>query len=563
MMSSGGRGGSRSGSPWGGSYGGSGASDRRTARQGGALLGVVLCIAASVPNWSYTDGDASIYFTFLKGFFDKPFSYAPGVVSFGATSPLHVLVFAPIHHLFGAEWIYVAKVMNLLLVLTGAWMIGRATRHPLGMLGAFAAVAATPQLMENTFDLFEVGVVFLVGAACVAALVEERWKSALLWAGFAYLARPELVLAAAGVVVYVGSRAGRRARWAHLAPGLIATTSYHVWMASQGAGWLPTSVTGRLHRVAGEAGGSWTERFAGSYAPRWLQPTGLGGEILVLLGLAAFGLVVLLARRNKAVWPALAYAGGVLAVYVVFPPSTYAARYLLAVAPCMVLLVAQLFGAGSNLRIPAWAPVLSCLLAFATVRYAWGMPHRWPEHVGLWSRDLARFRGYAPAADLSYAIDGLAAPGERVLVYEVQSQYGSRARLVSMDAIVGGEAAAAYARREDWSDFIVRSDIRWVVINQAQDYRPAYRGTVLHRMYVAQEEVRRDDPRLDAGVVEVADGAVVYKLRVLNPAVLPPPFGSMQAEPPVLGEREGGLERGIPAWESIWEAAPNPDSPIR
>ncbi|GMV87279.1 MAG: hypothetical protein AMXMBFR81_02100 [Chthonomonas sp.] len=557
MISSGGRGGSRSGSRRGGSYGGGGALDRRTTRQGGALLGVLLCIAASVPYWSYTDGDASIYFAFLKGFFDKPFSYAPGVVSFGATSPLHVLVFAPIHHLFGAEWIYVAKVLNPLLVLTGAWMIGRSTRHPLGMLGALAAVAATPQLMENTFDLFEVGVVFLVGAGCVAALVEERWRSALLWAGFAYLARPELVLAAAGAVVYVGSCAGRRAPWAFLLPGLIATTGYHWWMASQGAGWLPTSVTGRLHRVAGEAGGSWTERFAGSFAPRWVHPSGLGGEVLVLLALAAIGLVVLLPKRNKSLWPALAYAGGVLAVYVVFPPSTYAARYLLAVAPCLVLLVAKLFEAGSSLRIPGWAPALSCLLALATVRYAWGLPPRWPEHVGLWSRDLARFRGYEPAADLSDAIAGLAAPGERVLVYEIQSQYGSRARLVSMDAIVGGEAAAAYARREEWTDFVVRSNVRWVVINQAQEYRPAYRGTVLHRMYQAQEEARRDGSPFEVGVVEVADGAVVYRLRVLNRAVLPPPFGSMQAEPPVLGEREGGLERGIPAWESIWEVTLN------
>lgn len=250
----------------------------RTNLSAFAAIGILLCIAASVPYWPYTDGDASIYFTFLKGFFDKPFSYAPGVVSFGATSPLHVLVFAPIHHLFGAEWIYVAKVLNLLLVLTGAWMIGRSTRHPLGMSGAFAAVAATPQLMENTFDLFEVGVVFLVGAGCVAALVEERWKSALLWAGFAYLARPELILAAAGAVVYVGSRAGRRAPWAFLMPGLIATTGYHWWMASQGAGWLPTSVTGRLHRVAGEAGGSWAERFAGSYAPKVAPSERAGGR---------------------------------------------------------------------------------------------------------------------------------------------------------------------------------------------------------------------------------------------------------------------------------------------
>ncbi len=524
------------------------------------LWGVLICTAASVPYWSYTDGDASIYFTFLKRFFEKPFSYAPGVVSFGATSPLHVLVFAPIHHLFGPDWIYVAKVLNFLLVLTGAWMIGRATRHPLGMLGAFAAVAATPQLMENTFDLFEVGVVFLVGAGCVAALVEERWRSALLWAGFAYLARPELALATVGAVVYVGSRAGRRAPWAFLLPGLIATTGYHGWMASQGAGWLPTSVTGRLHRVAGETGGSWAERFAASYAPRWLHPTGLGGEVLALLFLALVGLAVLLVRRDKTVWPALAYAGGVLAAYVVFPPSTYAARYLLAIAPCIVLLVAKLFEAGSSLRIPAWAPALSCLLAFATVRYAWGLPPRWPEHVGLWSRDLARFRGYEPAADLSDAIDGLAAPGERVLVYEIQSQYGSQARLVSMDAIVGGEAAAAYARREEWTDFVVRSNVRWVVINQAQEYRRAYAGTVLQRLYMAQEGARRGGSRLDAGVVEVADGAVVYRLRLINRAVLPPPFGSMQAEPPVLGEREGGLERGIPAWESIWEAKANPDS---
>src|SRR5262245_59327627 len=92
--------------------------DRIAAATGAALFGWV---AWSV--FSNIDQDAWIYFTYFKHFFERPFSFQPGHVTFGATSALHVIVMSPVFYLFGGSWLAVAKVLNFCLVLGGVALV--------------------------------------------------------------------------------------------------------------------------------------------------------------------------------------------------------------------------------------------------------------------------------------------------------------------------------------------------------------------------------------------------------------------------------------------------------
>ena len=77
------------------------------------ILAFILTSPIAFLYWNSQSGDASIYFTFIKNFFIKPFSFFPGDVSFGATSPLVVIFFAPIYSIFGSNnWIFIAKIIG-------------------------------------------------------------------------------------------------------------------------------------------------------------------------------------------------------------------------------------------------------------------------------------------------------------------------------------------------------------------------------------------------------------------------------------------------------------------
>jgi len=54
-------------------------------------------------SWHSMTGDGGVYYTFIKNFFTLPFSFQPDTVSFGATSPLHVMLHAMVYELFGKD----------------------------------------------------------------------------------------------------------------------------------------------------------------------------------------------------------------------------------------------------------------------------------------------------------------------------------------------------------------------------------------------------------------------------------------------------------------------------
>ena len=105
----------------------------------------------AVRTFDNIDQDAWIYFTYFKRFFDLPFSFQPGNVSYGATSPLHVIVIAPIYHAGGGIWLPAAKALNFGLVFLSLVLAHYAARVSIFWLAAIVAASlAFEELFQAT-----------------------------------------------------------------------------------------------------------------------------------------------------------------------------------------------------------------------------------------------------------------------------------------------------------------------------------------------------------------------------------------------------------------------------
>ncbi|NMC34335.1 MAG: hypothetical protein GYA36_18050 [Veillonellaceae bacterium] len=93
------------------------------------LLAAALLLPSYLIFWNSLWGDAAIYFNYFLRFFDLPFSFQPGTVSFGASSPLHVMVMAPVFHVFhhGGLWLDAVRAFGLVLLSAAVVLLGSVT----------------------------------------------------------------------------------------------------------------------------------------------------------------------------------------------------------------------------------------------------------------------------------------------------------------------------------------------------------------------------------------------------------------------------------------------------
>jgi hypothetical protein len=213
-----------------------------------SLASASAIIAAALAVIHVNSGDATIYLTYFKRFFDLPFSYAPGEVSFGATSPLHVVLNAPIALLFGNAFVTPSRVVAGALLLGGVSCLATAvSRSGWNLPLAAALVVVNGPLMLATSQLFETALAFALIALVYFAVRTDRALVATMGAGLLPLARPETVLMSLFVYGWVLLRSPNRQRTvlivlASLAPALL----YFGYMLVQTGGIIPSSVAARV-----------------------------------------------------------------------------------------------------------------------------------------------------------------------------------------------------------------------------------------------------------------------------------------------------------------------------
>jgi len=429
-------------------------------------------------------GDASIYFIYFKNFLDLPFSYQEGVVSHGASSPLHVVVFGLVYALFGEYWLNAAKVINFGFVFIAMIILQRGLRLPVVLFPLLVSlIASFSILMAATAELFEIGLVVLAVSTLYVLLKQGRRMESVVVAGLLHLVRPELILITFAVyAVYLFKFKEIRLLKVMLLMGLVVF-GFYAYMALNGAGWLPSSVVARTLK-ASEDQLSWMGNFYQS------------AKILLVnraypyffCFTAFFVYVGLMIRQDRFPLCEVLIVVPVLGLYMIFPPGVYVSRYLIPAVPVISFL--SVWGIGQAFskiedrikhqfafleRIQGfggWKGALSTAFALAWIfLYA-------PWNFGFYR--VTQEEILLPR--LAHVVNQLAQPEDKVLVYEIQSQYYMKAQAIGM-TVVGKHALDFLQRKESFEDFLKREHIRYVVTMNSFNYRRIYDDTGLVDIY--------------------------------------------------------------------------------
>jgi len=433
---------------------------------------------------NHLSGDPTVYFTFIKNFTTLPFQFQSQTVSFGATSPVFVLLHVPIYELAGEHWILVSKVVNFILVPLGLVLLNRAISgdHLTLLLFIAITIAARP-LLVATCQLYESGLAFFF-VSLVYYLLKRRADMALvLVAGSLYLIRPELVLVTAVIDAYVLWKSPRRLHClSFVAISIVPMAAYHGYMFHHTGELLPSSVLARSLRVV-ETPESWTERVIGTFSS-------LASRAGLVYSVGAISVFVLAVSRGfRACLGEILLFLPLPLVFLAVPPHEYLIRYLLPIVPiCAVAFVSTVVSLGHiplvlrrrGYRVAGlgvkWGRRLVGLSVLTMMVFSYSLYLREARLV-LYDYDTLLLR------DLATQLNAITNPSDRVLIYEIQAQYYMDAFAISADAIVGRHILGVLTGEETFSSFVKRNGVTYVVTMNSFNYRPLFANTPLEQLY--------------------------------------------------------------------------------
>lgn len=492
-------------------------------------------------------GDAAVYFIFIKNFFTLPFSYQPHTVSFGATSPLHVMLYAPIYQIFGEAWLPVSKTISFLLVVSGVVFINRAVNgNTLALVLLSGLTLLNVPLLTAAFQLYESSLAFFAVALLYYYIKQQRYTPAVFVSGLLYLVRPELTLLTIAADIYMFIKSEHRQRLLLLILlSFLPAAAYHLYMFVYTGQVVPSSVYARMITAA-EKHVSWPVKFATSLKSIVGQ---LG--LIYFLGFAA--VVLLLIRKKLREYPVeLLLLLPLSVLYLGFPPGDYLARYLLPVTPTLsVLILAALHPLANRLlkrsdsyrpnpigiNPPRYRTVLTGLgLFLAVVHGAYALvvyAHPRYDYDTLLLKDMAQ--------TLNTVTDST----DKILIYEIQSQYYLEAFCYSLDGIVGNQLLDVLTRRESFAHFIRHNDINYIVTMNSFNYRTLYDDTMLEMLYLHDlKSGLRDSVQIDG---------IMFTKILTNPVFSDSSYYKLKTAADL---NTGTTMRVYGDWNSLWSGHP-------
>lgn len=492
-------------------------------------------------------GDAAVYFIFIRNFFTLPFSYQPDTVSFGATSPLHVILYAPIYQLFGSSWLAVSKTINFLLVVSGVVFINRAINGntlALALLSGLTLLNAT--LLIAAFQLYESSLAFFAMALLYYFIKREKYPSAIFLSGLLYLIRPELALLTIIADIYILRKSTDPKRLLVFALlSFLPAIVYHLYMFAYTGQYLPSSVYARMI-TASEKHVSWPVKL-GLSLKSIANPLGL---IYFIGFVSVVSLIVRKKLREYRVEMLLVLPLALL--YLAFPPGDYMARYLLPVTPALSVLVLAAIHPLLNkwlrkndsyrpiavgINPPQYRYVLIGLgVLCATVHTVYAVMlylHPRYDYDTLFMKDMAQ------------SLNTITDKNDKVLIYEIQGQYYLNAFCYSLDGIVGNQLLDVLTRKESFAHFIQRNNVGYIVTMNSFNYRSLYDETLLEKLYEHDLSSKLRDS------VEI-DGVVFQKI-LTNPVFSDSTYYELK---PIPNLNTGTSTRVYGAWNSLWKGHP-------
>ncbi len=485
------------------------------------LSATILLIAAGVAaTWLHfpmNEGDASIYLVFAKSMQNGFFHYGDFGPKGGATGPLWALLLSPFYA-FGDPNVALLKLFSL-LVLVGATFafvaVSRAIASgPLPGLFGMLLFVSTVEVQEGTATLYELPLaVLMIGLAllftvrlaqALRARSADGGPGARLWLfwgvsnGLLALTRPECVLVAAVSICYVGWRVlavdRRRPLLAFLLSAALAvalTAWWNVFLYVYSGSFLPSSVVAREIRA---------EHLASAGL---LQSSVNAVKVFIATPLSRLSPIMGVAFLAAALWPrrrgdAPTKSGYLflcalpfLVLFAIKSPAHHLVRYMLPMKSIVFLLmgfgILRLVGLAMRLlegrramtRLAAGLVALVCLAyaARGLQNAVSSMENRSYDIDVVLEREVAE------------SLNAVARDGERVLVYEIQTQFYLAPEAISMDGIVGGEIIPYLAGGGTMRSFLVAERPEFVVVNHALDYRAELKGTILGELFRREDEV--------------------------------------------------------------------------
>jgi hypothetical protein len=413
-------------------------------------------------------GDASIYFTFFKNFFDLPFSYANGVVSYGATSPLHVLINALVHYYGGVLGL---EIVNFSFLFLAVYIQSKTLDR--GFYAYFILLLLTLlniPLLRSTAALFETSLAYLAISIMFYAFVKSRLKLLITTAALLPLIRPELMILSAFVFIqqFFASRERKTVIVTTIILSSLPLLIYFVWMYIHTNTLIPASIEARA-LTAMELGDSYLERLIVTAKSLLTEKSN------VIYGILGIGIVLAFFKKQMT-WQESAFFILPALPFIISPPGYYIYRYLLPATAIATLLTAKIltiFIEKHFTRHKFLVLVLTIVLITPTVFYKMNKESKRYDYDTLLLKPLAEFLN-------SYITEKNAA----VLIYEIQGQYYIKARCYSLDGIVGRGELLPFLRKEiSLKDVLNKYSIKYIVTMNSFSYRKVFQGTALVSLY--------------------------------------------------------------------------------
>ncbi|MBD0319802.1 MAG: hypothetical protein ICV87_05685, partial [Gemmatimonadetes bacterium] len=448
---------------------------------------LLVAVANTALFYGLTYGDAAIHFVYAKNFREYGFfHYNTLGPSSGSSSPLWTILLGLPFLLPDPE--PAVRGFSILVFFAGAPLAYYAARSRTGSVrsglwGASIWLILFPahELTAVSFETVFAAALVLAGAAIALAQSERDASNTEVLAlgllvGLLPVTRVELALVAGAIFSGTAARHPRRA--APMLLGALATgMPYFVWSLLATGSAIPQSASGRL------VGDRHLAANATALAQGLLYLAAPVGVIL-LAGSAVW--FIPRAGRMRVVW--LVTAAYLLTLVLTGPIPFYLLRYALPVAiPAAVLLSADVLERGRSARnrrvrnATAWLfPLFMAAYGAGTVKLAYGF-HRVLVPSLTWNELFEK--------SLVTRLNRIAGPDERVLVYEIQTQYHLRAVALSLDGIVGGQVLPYLRAGSDLSDFLWEYRPALWVANDAIHTRREFEHSILRKVHSAKLRV--------------------------------------------------------------------------
>ena len=447
---------------------------------------ILVLLPAFIMYYDRFSPEAAVYFTYFKNFFSRPFSFQADQVAFGATSPLHVLIHAPIHALFGSSWIFFSKLLNFLFVGFGVVVLNRTLKGGIkSVLLTSLFVVLSAGMLISVSQLFETGLAFLAMALLYHDLCERKYERGLLICGMMYLIRPELIFVGIFAAFYImiqSDNSKKLVPW--LLAGIAPAVAYHAYMLAATGSLVPAGVMTWIIAYIQEPS-SWLSRFGTTLSVLWSAPG------LIYVAGAALILVMLAEWSAPRYFRELMLVFPLVALFMLLPPGEEIVRYLVPTLPVLIAIFVRYID--KELKVQHTSRALLVMLVLAHVFGAATL-----------SATLAADRQGMFMSDLTRGINRLAGQTDHVLLYDIQNQYEIEAPCHGLSGNVGDEMVDVLLRRIGVDELIRRKKIRFVVTSDPLGQHPIYAQTLLSELY-------EQDPWLSVGDTVAAGGLVFEK----------------------------------------------------